>query len=713
MQEALQILSRSFGYNAFRGKQEAIIRHVLGGGSCLVLMPTGGGKSLCFQIPAMLRPGLGLVVSPLIALMQDQVAALKQNGVRAEFYNSSMAPADKERVRRLARAGELDLLYAAPETLNTDMFSGFLEELPLSLIAVDEAHCVSQWGHDFRPDYLQIAKLRERYPSVPLIALTATADEATRAEILTRLSLNDSPVFASSFDRPNIRYQVTLKDQGKEQLLSFIKASHPGEAGIVYCLSRKKVEETAAWLSAKGVAALPYHAGLDAETRRANQERFLREEGLVMTATIAFGMGIDKPNVRFVAHLDLPKSVESYYQETGRAGRDGEPSSAWMAYSLGDVVQLRQMISQSEGNEDFKRVSQRKLNAMLGFCEALRCRRQALLAYFSEEHAGGCGNCDNCSAPPLSYDGTEAAQKALSAVARTGERFGAGHLIDVLMGKPNERTEKFGHDRLSVYGVGKEKNEKQWSSVFRQLVSGDWLAVDNEYGGLKLNERSWDVLKRGAKVPLREDPPASASRSGRLPKLAAATLQGEDAEAFEVLRRLRQKLAKEQNVPPYVVFHDATLREMVARRPRSLLELSRLPGVGEAKLERYGAEFLGEICRHFGVEVAPDGPSFQAREKPDSSLETLALLKKGHAPDEIARRRGLTLGTVWGHLSQLVEEGKLGRSEVLDLPESELGTILDALEAHGGKLKPVFDQFEGKYSYDVLKCVRAGAGSAA
>jgi ATP-dependent DNA helicase RecQ len=403
MQHALEVLQRRFGYGAFRGKQEAIISHVLSGGSCLVLMPTGGGKSLCFQIPAMLRQGLGLVVSPLIALMQDQVQALKVNGLRAEFYNSSMAAADKQRVRALAASGELDLLYVAPETLNTDMFGGFLAGIPLSLIAVDEAHCVSQWGHDFRPDYLQLSRLRQRYPEVPLIALTATADEATRREIQARLSLQDCPVFASSFDRPNIRYQVALKDSGKEQLLDFLQRNHPSEAGIVYCLSRKKVDETAAWLSSKGVPALPYHAGLDAETRRSHQERFLREEGLVMTATIAFGMGIDKPNVRFVAHLDLPKSLEGYYQETGRAGRDGKPSSAWMAYSLGDVVQLRQMLSQGEGAAEYKRLSQSKLNAMLGFCESVGCRRRALLGYFGEEHAPSCGNCDNClhaSSPP-------------------------------------------------------------------------------------------------------------------------------------------------------------------------------------------------------------------------------------------------------------------------------------------------------------------------
>ena len=616
MQRALEVLQRSFGYAAFRGRQEAIISHILTGGSCLVLMPTGGGKSLCFQIPAMLRPGLGLVISPLIALMQDQVQSLKLNGLRAEFYNSSMAAPDKQRVRSLALAGELDLLYVAPETLNTDMFGGFLSEIPLSLIAVDEAHCVSQWGHDFRPDYLQISGLRGRFPEVPLVALTATADEATRREIRSRLALEDCPVFSSSFDRPNIRYQVTLKDSAKEQLLDFLLKNHPAEAGIVYCLSRKKVDETAAWLSSKGVPALPYHAGLDAATRRSHQERFIREEGLVMAATIAFGMGIDKPNVRFVAHLDLPKSLEGYYQETGRAGRDGEAASAWMAYSLGDVVQLRQMISQGEGAAEFKRLGQAKLNAMLGFCESVGCRRKALLGYFGEELPSPCGNCDNCLNPPGSFDGTEAAQKALSAVARTGERFGAGHLIDVLMGKATERAHKFGHNSLSVFGVGAERNERQWSSVFRQLVAGDYLGVDLEFGAFKLNERSWDVLKRGLKVPLREDPtPRIPLRGKRRASQGAGTgagpgsprgaasaggagaPEGADAEIFESLRRLRMRLAKEQNLPPYVIFHDATLREMALRRPASLPEMAAISGVGETKLKRYGPDFLRALSQ--------------------------------------------------------------------------------------------------------------------
>ena len=708
MQSPLEILKQRFGYPAFRGQQGEIIAHIQGGGSCLVLMPTGGGKSLCYQIPAMLLPGMGLVISPLIALMQDQVQALKQNGVRAEFYNSSMDGLDKDRVRRLAREGELDLLYVAPETLNSDAFGSFVDGLPLNLIAVDEAHCVSQWGHDFRPDYLKIATLRDRFPSTPVIALTATADEATRTEILSRLRLEGAPVFSSSFDRPNIRYQIALKDSGKEQLLDFIRQGHSGEAGIVYCLSRKKVEETAAWLSSKGVAALPYHAGLGAETRREHQERFLREEGLVMTATIAFGMGIDKPNVRFVAHLDLPKSVESYYQETGRAGRDGESSDAWMAYSLGDVVQLRQMILQGEGSDEYKRLSQAKLNAMLGLCETVRCRRQSLLGYFGEAHAGACGSCDNCLEPPKAYDGTEAAQKALSAVARSGERFGAGQLTDILMGKETDKVMRFGHDRLSVFGIGREKNEKQWSSVFRQLVAGDFISVDLEFGAFKLNEKSWDVMKRGQNVSLREDPPARLKRAEKQQR-ASASLSDAEKGAFEALRALRLKISKEQNLPPYVVFHDASLREMLALKPASLADFARVPGVGESKLKRYGLAFLEVLHQFFPPGAARAKSGWEGEAKADSFEASYQLFLEGKGLAEIAAARKLKLGTVYEHMARLIEDGRLERKEVLSIETQAWDALDAALLESKGALKPVFEKFESKYSYDVLKCVRAGA----
>lgn len=594
----LETLQRIYGYPAFRGNQEALIEHVLRGGSCLVLMPTGGGKSLCFQIPSILRPGLGLVISPLIALMQDQVDALKQNGVNAAFYNSSLNWQQKQEVRELASKNALDLLYVAPETLNTSEFRTFLQNLNISLIAVDEAHCVSQWGHDFRPDYLQIATLRQSLPSTPLIALTATADPVTRKEIRTRLSLEQDPVFSSSFDRPNIRYHVTLKKSSKEQLLQFLRTNHPGDAGIVYVLSRAKTEETAAWLKEHGVNALPYHAGLDQKVRSKHQERFLREEGLVMVATIAFGMGIDKPNVRFVAHLDLPKSVESYYQETGRAGRDGEAASAWMTYGLSDVVQLRQMIQSGEGDEAHKRLSQQKLNSILGFSETVRCRRQALLAYFGEVHAGSCSNCDNCLEPQNTWDATIPAQKALSCVFRTGQRFGAGHMIDVLLGKETERTQHFGHTQLSVFGCGKDLKEKQWYSVFRQLAAADYLTIDSEaFGAFKLNDNSWAVLKQGQKVLQREDPVTHReSRKAKKDRLKTSLGNSQENSIFEVLRGLRLELAREQKVPPYVVFHDSVLHEMASRRPNTLEEFSRLPGVGEAKLKRYGQSFL-EVLR--------------------------------------------------------------------------------------------------------------------
>ena len=716
--DPLSILRKTFGFPAFRGRQAEVVDHVLAGGSGLVLMPTGGGKSLCFQVPALCREGVAIVISPLIALMQDQVDALKQVGVPAEFYNSSLAAGQKQAVRARALGGELKLLYVAPETLNTDFFQGFVDRLKVSLIAVDEAHCISQWGNDFRPDYLEVAKLRQRLPQVPLLALTATADPLTRKEILTRLGLEASPVFVSSFDRPNLRYEIVLKDDAKAQLLAFLRERHPGDAGIVYCLSRKKVEATAQWLSSKGVPALPYHAGLDAATRRATQARFQREEGLVVCATIAFGMGIDKPDVRFVAHLDLPKSVEGYYQETGRAGRDGQGASAWMAYGLGDVVQLRQLIEQGEGNPDFKRLSQQKLTQMLGLCEGIACRRQMLLAYFGEAHPGACGHCDNCVDGARSYDGTQAAQKALSAVARTGGRFGAGHLIDVLLAKETDKTLRHGHAGLSVWGVGKDLDETRWSSVYRQLVAAGLVEVDAEaYGALKLNERSWAVLKGQAPVALREDPaprarggwPRGEARGGKVRALEGPWGPSEEA-GFSALRALRKRLADGQNLPPYVVFHDSTLKEMASAKPRSLAELARVPGVGEAKLEKYGPEFLAALAQAFGYELAPQRAAPPLREKRDSALETLELLRQGCAVTAIAAARGLTESTVWNHLSQAIESGKLRLEEVLPLGSSDRDALLGALAEHGGKLRPVYEGFQGRYSFDLIKLVRASAG---
>ena len=595
---ALEILHRVFGYPDFRGHQADVVEHVSNGGDALVLMPTGGGKSLCFQIPALLRPGVGVVVSPLIALMQDQVDALLQAGVRAAFLNSSLdfeAVVDTE--RRLMR-GELDLVYVAPERLLTDRFVGLMDQLDergqLALFAIDEAHCVSQWGHDFRPEYIQLSKLHERYPHIPRIALTATADELTRQEIITRLGLDTAEVFVSSFDRPNIRYTVVERDNPRKQLLTFL-ADHRGEAGIVYCLSRRKVDETAAWLNEQGVSALPYHAGHDAETRQRHQQRFLREDGVVMVATIAFGMGIDKPDVRFVAHLDLPKSLEAYYQETGRAGRDGEPSEAWMTYGLNDVVIHRQMIEESPSPEEQKRVERRKLDAMLAYCESAQCRRVVLLNYFGE-NATPCGNCDVCIEPPEVWDGTVAAQKALSAALRTGQRFGAGHLIDILRGKSTEKVQQFGHESLPTFGVGADFDDMGWRSVFRQLLASGLLEADvHAYGALKLTEAARPVLKGETTLTLRRHIVRAKGKVAKMSstgKSRSAPVGAADAPIFEALRAWRAEKARDQGVPAYVILHDKTLAELAVQRPRSTNALLTIPGIGLAKAERYGEALL-------------------------------------------------------------------------------------------------------------------------
>jgi len=596
---AQEILRRVFGYPEFRGHQAEVVDHVSNGGDALVLMPTGGGKSLCFQIPALLRPGVGIVVSPLTALMQDQVDALLQAGVRAAFLNSSLdfeAVVDTE--RRLMR-GELDLVYVAPERLLTDRFVGLMDQLDergqLALFAIDEAHCVSQWGHDFRPEYIQLSKLHERYPHIPRIALTATADELTRQEIITRLGLDTAEVFVSSFDRPNIRYTVVERDNPRKQLLTFL-ADHRGEAGIVYCLSRRKVDETAAWLTQQGVDALPYHAGLGADVRQRHQQRFLREDAVVMVATIAFGMGIDKPDVRFVAHLDLPKSLEAYYQETGRAGRDGEPSEAWMTYGLNDVVIHRQMIEESASPDEQKRVERQKLDAMLAYCESAKCRRVVLLNYFGES-ATPCANCDVCSDPPEVWDGTVAAQKALSAALRSGQRYGAGHLIDILRGKPTEKIRQNGHDQLPTFGVGADLDDMGWRSVFRQLLASGLLEADAQaYGALKLTEAARPVLKGETALSLRRHIARTkdkATRTGATSKKTTRTVVSPgDAPFFEALRQWRADKAREQGVPAYVILHDRTLLELAAHRPESHEDLLEIPGIGQAKAERYGEELL-------------------------------------------------------------------------------------------------------------------------
>ncbi len=596
--DALAVLKEVFGYPAFRGPQADIISHVLGGGDCLVLMPTGGGKSLCYQIPALLRRGAGIVVSPLIALMQDQVCALLEAGVKAAFLNSTQSSQEAAAVESALLKGECDLVYVAPERLMTSRFLNLVERLQagvgVALFAIDEAHCVSQWGHDFRPEYIQLSMLHERFPAVPRIALTATADPQTRAEIIERLGLADARTFISSFDRPNILYRIVEKANARAQLLGFLRAEHAGDAGIVYCLSRRKVEETAAMLADEGVRALPYHAGMDAQTRAANQARFLREDGIVMVATIAFGMGIDKPDVRFVAHLDLPKSIEGYYQETGRAGRDGEPANAWMTYGLGDVVNHRRMIEQSEADTQFKRVAGAKLDALLGLCEATGCRRVRLLDYFGEA-SEPCGNCDVCLDPPQVWDGTVAAQKALSCVFRTGQRFGAVHLIDVLRGKETDRVEQWGHRELSTFGIGTDIDEKTWRAVFRQLVAQNLLVVDHDsFGSLKLTEASRAVLKGERSVHLRkmaEGKRSSTRKAGSAASSVEALTSGQ-RERWERLRAWRADTAREHGVPAYVVFHDATLAEIARQSPQTLDALGRISGIGAAKLERYGSALL-------------------------------------------------------------------------------------------------------------------------
>ena len=590
--DPLTLLRTTFGHPAFRGAQAEIVNHLANGGDALVLMPTGGGKSLCYQLPALLRDGTALVVSPLIALMQDQVAALKQVGVRAAFLNSTLDGREANAVERALRNGELDLLYVAPERLMMPRMLDLLHESRIALFAIDEAHCVSQWGHDFRPEYLQLSVLHEQFPEVPRIALTATADPQTRDEIITRLKLEDARIFVSSFDRPNIRYTIVDKADARTQLLRFIKDDHAGDAGIVYCLSRKKVDETAAWLKTQGVRALPYHAGMDTAARAKHQARFQQDEGIVVVATIAFGMGIDKPDVRFVAHLDLPKSIEGYYQETGRAGRDGTPADAWMAYGLGDVVQQQRMIDMSDGGEVFKRVLRVKLDALLGLCESAGCRRVRLLDYFGEP-SNTCGNCDNCLEPPQTWNATEAARKALSCIYRTGQRFGAVHLIDVLRGKTTDRTTQWGHDKLTVFGIGADIDEATWRNVFRQLVALSYASPDHEaYGALQLTDASRSVLKGEVKVEMRRVVPARKDKSAKVRRGAVINLPSADAALLDKLKSWRFVEAQSQSVPAFVIFHDSTLTGIAAANPKTLDDLAQISGIGAKKLERYGEAIL-------------------------------------------------------------------------------------------------------------------------
>jgi ATP-dependent DNA helicase RecQ len=591
MRDALELLRRIYGFDQFRGQQAEIIDHVCQGDDALVLMPTGGGKSLCYQIPALLQPGLGIVVSPLIALMRDQVAALHEVGVAAAYLNSSLDPSEQQRVMTAVAAGELDLLYVAPERLLREDTLASLSRADVSLIAIDEAHCVSSWGHDFRQDYLELHRLAEVFPGVPRLALTATADERTREDIISRLALHQPKRFVGGFDRPNICYSVQPKTDARKQLREFL-GEHSKHSGIVYCLSRKSVEATAEWLHGQGFDALPYHAGLSTEERNRNQERFLRDDAVIMVATVAFGMGIDKPDVRFVAHLDLPKSMEAYYQETGRAGRDGQPADAWMVYGLQDVVRVSRMVEESQADENHKRIDRAKIDALLGWCEVTACRRQQLLAYFGEFMPQPCGNCDICLRPPVTWDGTEAAQKALSCVYRTGQRFGAGHVIDVLRGQQRDKVQKFGHDQLSTFGIGAAYSDNQWRSIFRQLVVRGFLSVEHgQFGALRLTQSARGLLRGETTLQLREEPDKPKKRRASV----RIELELEDEDLMDALRETRREIASAHGIPPYVIFHDATLVDMIQQRPQRVEDLLQISGIGQAKPEKYGQIFLDII----------------------------------------------------------------------------------------------------------------------
>ncbi|MET1078437.1 MAG: DNA helicase RecQ [Pseudomonas sp.] len=699
LEPALRILKDIFGYDSFRGRQEAIIERVAQGGDALVLMPTGGGKSLCFQVPALLREGLAVVVSPLIALMDDQVATLEELGVAAVALNSTLSAEAQREIAERIRRGEIKMLYLAPERLVQPRMLNFLQGLQIALFAIDEAHCVSQWGHDFRPEYLQLGQLAELFPQVPRIALTATADMRTREEIVTRLHLQDAERFLSSFDRPNIFYRIVPKEQPRKQLLSFL-SERKGDAGIVYCLSRKKVEEVAAFLASEGHPALPYHAGLPHELRAYHQKRFLNEEGLIMVATIAFGMGIDKPNVRFVAHLDLPKSLEAYYQETGRAGRDGLPADAWMAYGLQDVLLLKQMLQNSDGDERHKRVEQHKLDAMLALCEQIRCRRQALLAYFDETLAQPCGHCDNCVDGVQTWDATEPARQALSAIHRSGQRYGVGHLVDILLGRDNEKVRGLGHQHLSVFGLGKPLGEGEWRSLFRQLVARGLVDVDLEgYGGLRLSASCRPLLRGEVALQLRRDlKPQQAGKSST--SAASQLVRHEERERWEALRALRRKLAEEHGVPPYVIFPDSTLLEMLRSQPDSLAAMGRVSGVGARKLERYGQAFLEVLG---GAAAAPVAVA-------DIRHELISLARAGMTPAQIAGQLKCSEKNVYTLLAEAIGAQQLSLEQALDLPEAVLEEVQDAFldgEAELPSVASLAPRFTGRVAEGVLYCVRA------
>ncbi len=704
-EQTKQILKDTFGYSEFRHNQGDIIDQLISGNDAFVLMPTGGGKSLCYQIPSLIRDGVGVVVSPLIALMQDQVDALKQQGVKAAFLNSTLNSNERQDVEDSLLTGELQMLYVAPERLLNEQTLTLLAQCKIALFAIDEAHCVSQWGHDFRPEYQRLSVLPERFTDVPRIALTATADKRTRSEIIQQLRLNDAGVYINSFDRPNISYTISEAQNARDKLWKFISEKHAGDAGIVYCLSRKKVESTAEWLSSKGVVALPYHAGLDAAVRQRHQQRFLREEGVIIVATIAFGMGIDKPDVRFVAHLSLPKNIEAYYQETGRAGRDGEAADAWMSYGLQDVISLRQMMQDSDGSEQHKRIISQKLDAMLGLCELASCRRQALLAYFGEQLETNCGNCDNCLNPPKTWDATVEAQKALSTVYRTGQRFGVAYLTDILLGKSDPRILQNRHDQVSTFGIGQDLKQAEWRSLFRQLIAQGFLNINMEkFGALELTEQSRPLLRGEIKLMARKyhKPVAGKKESKRRAKEA---LRSMDSDLFEALRSLRTELATEQGVPPYVIFSDATLIEMARQRPQNDETFRYINGVGEMKLQRYGKAFM-DVIHDYPL------PALLNNHFSDTINETLALYIEGLSIDEIAAKRDLKTSSIYTHLADAIEAGLLKAADVLDIDDSDIELIERTAEILNSKqekaLKPLYNELQEQFDYGILRCVVNG-----
>lgn len=694
----LTVLNNVFGYDNFRHQQQTIIDSLVSGEDVLTLMPTGGGKSLCYQIPAIVRPGVGVVVSPLIALMKDQVDALQQVGVSAAYLNSTQDQYEQMQIEDMIAQGEIQLLYVAPERLMMERTLNLLSQCKVSLFAIDEAHCVSQWGHDFRPEYQQLSVLQQRFPNIPRIALTATADERTKREIISQLGLKDARVFVHSFDRPNIRYHVSEPANAKNDLWSFISENHGQDAGIVYCLSRKKVEETADWLTSKGRVALPYHAGLPAEKRNEHQQRFLREEGVVIVATIAFGMGIDKPDVRFVAHLSLPKSIESYYQETGRAGRDGEPANAWMAYGMQDMVLQRRMVESSTGHDEYKQVQVQKLNALLGYCELVTCRRQRLLAYFGEQHTP-CGNCDNCISPPKTWDGTQAAQKALSTVYRCEQRFGVTYLINVLLGKADDRILRFGHDKVSTFGIGTDLNANQWKGVFRQLIAMNYLTVDGEYNSLKLTPNCRSILRGEQSVQLRELRKSSNKKAATASQ--SQDLSASDIAQLETLKELRSSLAKQQNVPAYVICHDSSLKQIAIKRPTTLEQLAKISGFGENKVIQYGEKIISL------VEARPK----ELKTLSQTELKTVELFNNKTSVEEIAQQRGIAVSTIQNHLSSAVETGACTLEQVITISQNDLDLIaakaeqLDTFAER--KLKPLYESLQEQFDYATLRCVLA------